>query len=107
MRTLVFSLLLSLIALPVFALDLDAAKIQGLVGEQPDGYIGAVQSNPGGDVLQLVSSVNSQRRTHYQGISQSSNLPLATVESLAGAKLIQRVPSGQYVRNASRQWVKK
>lgn len=52
---------------PAYALDLSSAKSSGLVGETQNGYIGAVK--PSAEVNQLVSSVNSKRRTHYQKIS--------------------------------------
>ena len=35
-----------LISMAAFALDLDAAKSQGLVGEQTDGYLGIVKATP-------------------------------------------------------------
>jgi len=53
--SLVFVLLLPLGA---FAISLDAAKAQGLVGEKPDGYIGAVGSaSP--EVSALIRELNS------------------------------------------------
>ena len=38
-----------------FALDLDSAKSQGLVGEQPNGYLGVVKATS--EAVELVSDV--------------------------------------------------
>jgi uncharacterized protein YdbL (DUF1318 family) len=92
------------LAAPALALDLDSAKASGLVGENANGYIGAVQSS--GEVNALVKSINAQRKAHYQDISRKNGTPLGTVEKLAGEKLINRAPRGQYINRGS-GWVKK
>lgn len=88
------------------ATDLDTAKLQGLVGETPDGYIAAVQPNASTDVLELVRDVNNKRKQVYQQIASKNNADVRSVETLAGAKAIQRAPSGQYVY-LDGKWVKK
>lgn len=90
---------------PAFALSLDEARQQGLVGERRDGYIGVVRSGPG--VQDLVDRVNSQRRQEYQRVAQDTNAPLAAVEARAAEQLINRLQSGWYYMNASGQWVQK
>lgn len=91
-----------------FAMDLDSAKAQGLVGEQQNGYIGLVTTTPSSDVQTLVDSINARRRAAYQKVaSQTTGAKLADVEKLAAAKLIARTPSGQMVQDASGKWVKK
>ena len=90
------------LAAPALALNLDEAKSQGLVGEKIDGYIGAVKSSSA--VNALVNSINSQRKSHYRQISKKNGTSLSTVERLAGEKLINRAPSGQYVNRGS-GWV--
>ncbi|HET8726052.1 MAG TPA: YdbL family protein [Alphaproteobacteria bacterium] len=87
------------------AQTLDQAKASGLVGEMPNGYVGAVQA--GGSVRALVDSVNAQRRERYQEVAASNGVPLAVVEQRAGTQLIERTPRGQFVMNASGQWVRK
>jgi hypothetical protein len=49
------ALLLMLVATPALALGLDEAKRQGLVGEQVDGYLGAVRPSP--EVAELVRTI--------------------------------------------------
>lgn len=91
-----------------FAMDLDSAKTQGLIGEKQDGYIGLVTSTPSVDLKNLVNDINARRRSAYQDVaSQTQGASLSDVEKLAAAKLIARTPSGQMVQNASGQWVKK
>ena len=100
-------LLLVCVATPAFATSLDDAKLQGYVGEQTNGYLGFVVSNPPQAVRDLVNQVNQQRRTHYLNIARSNNLPLPQVEKKAGEKLIRRSPQGYYIRSANGQWIKK
>lgn len=104
LKTLTALTLALLLAAPALALDLDSAKSQGLVGEKINGYIGAVKSS--GEVNTLVSNINAQRKAHYQAISRKNGTPLSTVEKLAGEKLINRAPRGQFVNSGS-GWVKK
>ncbi len=91
---------------PVYALDLDSAKAQGMVGEQADGYIAAVSATPSAEVQQLVHSINQKRKAHYRSISQEQSQVLETVEALAGAKLIERAAVGEYI-NTGGGWRKK
>lgn len=88
-----------------YALGLDAAKGQGLVGEQPDGYLGVVKATP--EAVELASDVNQKRRAAYQRIAQQNGITLDQVGTLAGQKAIEKSPSGQYVKTPTGQWVKK
>lgn len=76
---------LMLFSTPLFALDLQSAKQQGLVRETPSGYLKAVKSSS--EVKSLVSSVNAKRRQHYSDISKKTGASLKAVEQQAGAKL--------------------
>lgn len=91
----------------VFAADLQAAKSAGLIGEQPDGYIGLVDNNAPADVRALVADVNQKRRSRYQQIARQQNAPVSDVEKVGGAKAIEMTPRGQYIQNASGRWVRK
>jgi hypothetical protein len=87
------------------ALDLDAAKAQGLVGEQPDGYLGVVQATPA--AVELTANINAQRRAAYERIARDNGIPVAQVATLAGQKAIERTARGNYVRTPGGQWVRK
>jgi len=90
-----------------WAIDLQSAKAQGLVGEQPNGYLGSVKGNAGNDVAALIAQINAARKTEYQRIAKRNNTQLDVIEKLAGKKAIEKTPSGQFVKSASGSWVKK
>ncbi|MDH5181851.1 MAG: YdbL family protein [Gammaproteobacteria bacterium] len=90
-----------------WAIDLQTAKAQGLVGEQPDGYLGLVSANAGADVKAMMDDINSKRKALYQGIAQSNKTKLSVVENLAGAKAINKTPAGQYIKSPAGTWQKK
>jgi uncharacterized protein YdbL (DUF1318 family) len=87
------------------ALDLGEAKAKGLVGEQADGYLGVVSG--GGEASALAEQVNAKRRAEYGEIAQKRGTSVDAVAKLAGAKLVERTPGGQYVRGSDGRWVKK
>lgn len=90
-----------------WGMDLKTAKEQGLVGEQPNGYLGLVKSGAPGDVTVMINKINSLRKKEYQRIAQQNKTELNVVEKLAGKKAIEKTPSGQYVKLPSGQWRKK
>lgn len=89
-----------------WAMDLDAAKSQGLVGERPDGYLGAVAAGRA-DVQALITDINAQRRAKYQAIAKKRGTTLVAVEQFVGRKLITRAAPGEYVMTPGGQWVRK
>ena len=107
LRHFVFLLALLLGASSAFALSLDAAKDQGLVGETPSGYLAAVSDDPPAAVQALVRNINEKRRARYQEIAKKNDIAVGDVEKLAGKKAIEKTPPGQYVRKPSGEWVKK
>ncbi len=103
-------LAIALLCAPAFARqsdEIDAAKQAGTVGEQVDGYLGAVRPDAGADVKALVDEVNSQRRSAYADIAAKNGTPVETVARLAGEKLVTRAAAGEYVRDDTGAWKKK
>jgi len=92
---------------PAAALGLDAAKSQGLVGEKADGYLGIVAANPSAEVKALAGSVNAQRRAKYEEIARKNGTAVDAVAALAGQKLVDRAPAGQWVTDAAGNWRRK
>jgi len=92
---------------PSWALTLEEAKTQGLVGEQPNGYLGIVQPGASADVQALVDDVNQKRRQMYEEIARRNATKLAAVELLAGKTAIDNTKPGNFVQGPSGQWVKK
>ncbi|NAW88180.1 YdbL family protein [Photobacterium halotolerans] len=90
-----------------FAIDLQQAKAQGLVGEANNGYIAALAPSPSAEVRQLIQTVNSERKESYQRIAVSHGLTLPEVSRLAYKKAIEKTESGHFYQSPSGLWVKK
>lgn len=86
---------------------IDAAKAAGTVGEQADGFLG-VRGSVSGEVQAAVAATNAARREAYARRGAQAG----TTAEVAGARmfetlLLPRVASGEWYRNAQRQWVQK
>ncbi len=92
-----------MLATPAFALDLQAARMQGLVGEQNTGYAKALKP----EAASLVAEVNAKRKAEYQRISAQNGQPVDVVAGLAAEQIISKLPSGVAYQDASGNWVKK
>jgi uncharacterized protein YdbL (DUF1318 family) len=88
-------------------LSLGDAKQQGLVGEQYDGYLGAVAASPAPAVRSLVTEINGKRRAEYQRIAKANSLTMSDVVALAGKKSIQKTTAGNYVKPQGQGWQRK
>ncbi|MCB9978863.1 MAG: YdbL family protein [Rhodospirillales bacterium] len=104
-----FFVLIALLAMPfrpAFAVDLVTAKAQGLVGERPDGLIGIVSPPGAPDVQALVKTINDERLSTYSAIAQEQNTTPEKVQAVAGASLISKTPSGQFIMAPDGVWKK-
>ena len=99
-------LLAALAAMPAAALSLEGAKAKGLVGEQADGYVGVVGAGSP-EAKKLAKDVNAKRRKRYEEIAGKRGVDVAGVAALAGKKLVDRAPSGEYIRGSDGRWVQK
>lgn len=88
-----------------FALSLDQAKQQGLVGERTDGYLGIVAASTP-DVVNLVKATNNARRTEYDRIAGQTGQARTVVEQLAAKKAYEMTPRGQFVQDNTGGWRK-
>jgi uncharacterized protein len=87
---------------------IDAAKAQGTVGEQADGYLGFRVASSDAALTQAVQVTNAARRDAYARSAQAAG----TTPDIAGARmfegqLLPRISSGQWYRNAQGQWVQR
>ena len=96
-----------LFAGPAFALSLNEAKAEGLVGEKIDGFVGTVVADPSAEVRELVEQVNRQRRQKYDEVAKGRGVPLDAVAKITGEKQLERTPAGQYVAGADGRWRQK
>lgn len=86
----------------------DAAKAEGVVGEQADGYLGFRVPAPNADLTVAVQTINSARRQVYT----ESAVAAGTTADVAGARmfesqLLPRMTTGQWYRNSDGQWVRR
>ena len=87
---------------------IDAAKAQGTVGEQADGYLGFRQPSSDPTLTQAVTVTNTARRQAYANSAQSAGTTTDVAAARAFETIIMpRVSSGQWYRNPQGQWVQR
>lgn len=91
---------------PSFAMTLNQAKAQGLVGEQVNGYVGIVSANAPPQVKAMVNKVNVRRRQAYLQIARKNRTSLNAVEAIAGKTAIGKTPRGYFIKTP-RGWARK
>ncbi|NOX28032.1 MAG: YdbL family protein [Gammaproteobacteria bacterium] len=95
-----------LLPFSAFALNLQEAKSQLLVGESVTGYLGVVKPSAG--VAALVSDINAKRKTSYQKIAKRNGTSLSAVEQLAAKKAIEKTARGQMIQTSpGGAWIRK
>jgi len=102
----IFFLMVSFIP-SVFAITLQEAKDQGMVGERVDGYVGFVVTTAPPDVIALVEQVNAERRNRYQEIARNNGIDMNQVAALAYEQAVKATQSGHYIQNQNGQWQQK
>ncbi len=109
-RSLIAALMLSIslpLSMPAFALSLDEAKSQGLVGEQSSGYLGVVSNSANAEVKSLVQSINNKRKALYSEKAKKAGVEIQIMELRTGERLLDRAAPGEYVRTSDGRWVRK
>lgn len=86
---------------------LEAARRDGIVGEQVDGYLGLVKGDAPADIRRQVEAVNAQRRKKYAEIAKERNVDVAAFAAITGKKLVEESPPGSFVRGGDGRWVEK
>lgn len=90
-----------------YAITLDEARGQGLVGEKADGLVAPISSNASSEIAALVASINSARLNSYRQLAAKDSAPLEAVQAIAGEKLMGKArENGWYVMDASGRWSK-
>jgi hypothetical protein len=106
MKRLFLFVFVALFSLGVHALDLNAAKARGLVGEQHDGYLGFVVA-PTDEVKKLVKAVNAGRNAEFRRVAKKSGASLAQVQLRFYQRAVKATAKGHYYKNSGNKWVKK
>ena len=104
-KRVILVLLASSMAFSAWAISLEQAKQQGIVGEMPNGYLGVVVASSAAS--SLVTTVNKKRKDIYLNLARKNKITMQQVTTLAGKKSISKTKSGHLIKNAAGQWVKK
>ncbi len=81
-----------------------AARANGSIGEQPDGYLGIVgQATP--TLQRLVDDINIKRRAVYSRKAQENNATLEAYALTAGCQAIARTVAGEKYRAPDGTWM--
>ena len=105
-RNIVAALLLVLAFQSAWAIDLHAAKEQGLVGEANTGYLAAI-GTPSAEVKALVAEVNAKRKAEFERTAKKTGATLEQVRVRFYELAVQRTESGHYYQDAGGNWKKK
>ncbi|HHR5881228.1 TPA: YdbL family protein [Providencia alcalifaciens] len=89
-----------------FALTVEEGKTHGIVGETLSGYLAVIEQSSA-DAKQLVEHINAERKNRYTEIADKNGLKTNDVARMAGQKLVERAPAGEYVRGINGQWMQK
>lgn len=85
----------------------DAAKAQGVVGEQADGFLGFV-GNADTETRAAVAEINAGRAQVYrEAAARNGTAPEAAGASAFSNYVFPRLPAGQYYRAADGSWKRK
>ena len=90
-----------------WAIDIDAAKSQGLVGEANTGYLAAVKSPASAEVRALIQTVNAKRRAEFEQTASRTGATVTQVALRFYQLAVNRTAPGHYYQDPSGSWNKK
>ena len=101
-KSIVAALAILLFATPALALDLQGARVQGIVGEKNDGYIAVLKSSPEAEALAV--EVNAKRKQEYVRISKENGQTADVVGKLAAPQIMNGLPAGAQYQDGNGNW---
>lgn len=107
MKKLITAILMSLFLQTAWAIDIGAAKSQGLVGEANSGYLAAVKAPASDDVNALIAEVNAKRRAEFEATAKKTGTTVLQVANRFYELAVQRTAAGHYYQDAGGNWQKK
>lgn len=86
---------------------LEQARAAGQVGEQADGYVGAVKgASP--DLKARIDQINIKRKAAYTELAEKRGVTVNEVAAATACELLSnKVGPGQFYRNEAGQWVQR
>ncbi len=107
MKKLIAITLMLVAAQAVWAIDLQSAKDQGLVGEANTGYLAAVNGAPSTDVAALIEEVNRKRKAEFENTAAKTDATYDQVRLRFYQLAVERTAPGHYYQDAGGGWRKK
>ena len=107
MKKIVAAVGLLLLLQNAWAIDIQTAKAQGLVGEANTGYIAAVKQPVSSEVSALIAEVNRKRKAKFESTAKKTGTTLAQVANRFYELAIERTAAGHYYQDRSGRWKQK
>lgn len=86
----------------------DAAKAQGLVGEQADGFLGFVKASSDPALKAAVDEINQGRAALYRQAAAKNGVSVEAAGASAYTTVVQaRIKPGEFYKPAGGGWVQK
>lgn len=86
--------------------EIEAAKADGVVGEQIDGYLG-IRGAVDASLRRRVNEINAKRRAVYEELALNTGTTVAQVARITGEKQIERASIGEFYVDEDGTWVQK
>jgi uncharacterized protein len=84
----------------------DAAKAEGVVGEQADGFLVVIKGNDAA-LKAAVDEINGGRRKVYEEAAQKAGTSIEAAGQAAGKTILERLPKGYMHRPIGGAWTAK
>lgn len=107
MKKILAAIFLTLVLQTAWAIDLGAAKGQGLVGEANSGYLAAVKTPASAEVQSLISKVNARRKAEFEKTAAKTKATVAQVSRRFYELAAQKTRAGNYYQDTRGNWKKK
>ncbi|MDH4108614.1 MAG: YdbL family protein [Gammaproteobacteria bacterium] len=107
MKKIFLAICLALAFQAAWAIDLGAAKEQGLVGEANTGYLAAVKAPASAEVQALINDVNAKRKVEFEKTAEKTGATLEQVRARFYELAVQKTAPGHYYQDAGGAWHKK
>jgi uncharacterized protein YdbL (DUF1318 family) len=101
------TLLLLLVSTQSFALTMDQAKTQGLIGETNSGYLASVKANPSAAVAAVIRSINQKRKAAFTSKAAKAGVSVSVMAKRVAQRLYQKAAPGNYLQTSAGKWYKK
>lgn len=107
MKRFVIAALLTLTFASAWAIDIESAKNQGLVGEANTGYLASVRRPASAEVRALIADVNAKRRAQFERTAKSTGATLEQVQVRFYQLAVDKTRRGHYYQDAGGNWRRK